>query len=253
MATQLKKWLTYYGPLLGGRFDFFLSAQGPRRESWHQGLALTGGRFWVRVEGGHDLRRAVGPVSGGSPSSSDVLVGRSDGPSAAVTTFPWVGHVAGTEYQYGLSVVGAGGVADTAGASVVRAAFDENGALIGPAPNAVGALAVEPLSGGRFVLRWTYDETDQEAAPTAFHVYNDVGSFGAINYEVVVATVAYHLRRGYFDWTSEAFADGSRVTWAVRAVSTAGTQGPASPTALGVAVAALPGPPQGVRVTAAED
>ena len=150
-------------------------------------------------------------------------------------------------------MVGAAGVSDTAGASVVRAAFDENGELMGPAPNVVGALAVEPLSSGRFALRWTYDETDQEAAPTAFHVYNDVGSFGTVHYEVVVATVVYHLRRGYFDWTSEAFADGSRVTWAVRAAGTAGTEGPASPTALGVAVAALPGPPQGLRVTAAED
>jgi hypothetical protein len=170
-----------------------------------------------------------------------------------VTTFPWVGHAAGTEYGYGLTVVGAGGVADTAGAPVVRAVFDQGGALVGPAPNAIGDLAVEPRSGGQFALRWTYDETDEETAPAEFHVYNDVDSFGSVDHGVVVATVTYQLRRGYFGWTSGAFADGSRVTWVVRAAGTSGSEGPASPPALGVAVAALPAAPEGMSIMAAED
>jgi hypothetical protein len=253
MATQLAKWLAFYSPLLRGRFDFFLSASGPRREAWHQGLGLTGGRFWVRVVGGHDLRRVAGPAPAWSLSPSDVLVGRSDGASASVTTFPWVGHAAGAEYVYGLPVVGAGGVADTIGAPLVRAVFDQGGALVGPAPNAIRDLAVDPLSGGRFTLRWTYDETDEETAPAEFQVYNDVGSFGSVNFDAVVATVTYQLRRGYFGWTSAAFADGSRVTWAVRAASASEPEGPASPPVLGVAVAALPAAPEDVRIMAAED
>ena len=55
--AALDQWLTYYRPLFRGRFDFFLSADKPMREGWHQALGLTGGRFWARVHGGHDLRR----------------------------------------------------------------------------------------------------------------------------------------------------------------------------------------------------
>ncbi|MBN2560668.1 MAG: hypothetical protein JXQ75_07035 [Phycisphaerae bacterium] len=253
MVTQLEKWLGYWSPLIRGRFDFFVSADGPRHDAWHQGLALTGGRFWVRHHGGHDLRRVLGPAPEWSPSLSCVLVGRSDGRRVTVTTFPWVCHAAEAEYVYGLSVVGAGGVPDVTDAPLSRAAFDEAGALIGPAPNRVGDLAVEPLSGGRLALRWTYDEAEQETAPSAFRVYNDEGSCGTVNYEVVVATVAYRFRRGYFSWTSGAFAHGSRVTWAVRAASAAGAEGPASPLGLGVAAAAPPAAPQGMRITAAGD
>ncbi len=253
MTTQLDKWLAYYSPLLGGRFDFHTSAEGPRHEAWHQGLALARGRFWVRVAGGHDLRRVAGAGRGRVPSVADALVGRSDGRGATVTTFPWVGHAADTEYQYGLTVVGAGGVADATDAPQARAVFDESGALIGPAPNVVGDLAVEPLSGGRFALRWTYDETDEECAPSAFRIYNDAGSFGSINYGVVVGTASYRFRLGYFNWTSGAYVDGSRVTWAVRAASEAGAEGPASPLTMGVAAAALPPAPQGVRALAVEE
>lgn len=252
MATQLQKWLGYYSPLFQGRFDVFLSAGGPRREAWHQGLGLSNGRFWMRIAGGHDLRRTTGPAPTWAPTSSDLLVGRSDGRGTSLTTFPWVGHAAGTEYVHGLTAVGAGGVSDVSEAPRARAAFDPAGALVAPAPNLVGDLAVEPVSGGRFALCWTYDETDQETAPSQFRVYNDVGSFGIVDYGVVIAVVPYRFRRGYFSWTSAPFAHGSRVTWAVRAAGSAGAEGPPSPQILSVAAAALPPAPEGIRAAAAE-
>ncbi|MFH1419449.1 MAG: hypothetical protein ABII12_14330 [Planctomycetota bacterium] len=252
MTSQLEKWLRYFSPLFRGRFDFLLSSATPCREAWHQGLGLTGGRFWVRVIGGHDLRRTISPVSGWKPSLSDALVGRSDGPSASVTTFPWVNHAAGANYGYGLTVVGAGGVADAGDAPVARASFDDEGALVGPAPNAACDLAVESVAGGRFILRWTYDERDEEAAPAAFRLFNDAGSPGEVNHDTVVATAPYRTRRGYFNWTSDAFAGGSRVRWAVRAVSADGAEGPASNVAFGVAAAAMPDAPWGILLHATE-
>jgi hypothetical protein len=249
MSPQLQKWLAFYSPLCRGRFDFAPGFAGrarllPSREAWHQALALTGGRFWVRLRGGHDLRRVVESAADWTPSRSDVLVGRADGAAAAVTTFPWVCHAADTEYRYALSVVGAGGVTDFADAPQARAAFDADGALVGPAPNRVGDLAVRPLSGGRFDLRWTYDETDEETPPARFRVYNDAGSFGSINYDVAVATAPYRFRQGFFTWTSPPYADGARLTWAVRAATAAGAEAPPSPPAFAVAQAAGPVPPQ---------
>ncbi len=276
MLTQLQKWLAFYSPLLRGRFDFTSALAGrarllpsrgtdangsrllPSREAWHQGLALTGGRFWVRLRGGHDLRRIVGPAADWTASRSDamvgcsgalakragVLVGRADGPAETVTTFPWVCHAADTEYRYALSVVGAGGVMDFADAPQARAAFDADGALVAPAPNRVGDLVVRPLSGGRFELRWTYDETDEETPPAQFRIYSDAGSPGTIDYDIPVGTVPYRFRRGFFAWTSPPFADGTRLTWSLRAASSTGPEGPPSPPAFAVARAACPPPPQ---------
>ena len=252
MISQLTKWLRYFSPMFRGRFDFHIASTTPRREVWNQGLGLTGGRFWVRLAGGHDLRRTISPVSGWKPSLSDALVGRSDGPSVTVTTFPWVDHAPGANYGYGLTVVGAGGVQDVAAAPVVRAIFDDEGALVGPAPNPARDLAVEPVAGGRFLLRWTYDERDEEVAPAAFRLFNDAGSPGAVNYDTVVATAPYRTRRGFFSWTSDAFADGTRMRWAVRAVSAEGAEGLESNVAFSVAAAAMPGAPWGILVKSAE-
>jgi hypothetical protein len=252
MTGQLAKWLRYYSPLFRGRFDFFLSADAPRREAWHQGLDLTGGRFWIRLLGGHDLRRKEGSAGQGEPSSSDVLAGRSDGRSATVTTFPWVPHRAGVEYLYGLTAVGGGGVAGTDCPPVVRAVFDDDGELRPPAPNVVQDLVVEPLNGGRFHLRWMYDERDQEVQPQEFEVYSDAASPGEVNYAAVVAAVPYQFRRGGFSWISEPFVDGSRVTWGVRSVAAGGTKGPVGREASGYALARGPQAPSGITAKVLE-
>lgn len=260
----LSKWLRYYQPLFRGRFDFFPGGSGPRLEAWHQGLGMTGGRFWVRVAGGHDLRRrdvtgsAACPDSeadgtSGSESSPGALVGRADGRSSSVTTFPWVAHEAGRSYAYSLLVVGAGGVAEAGDAPRVRLTFDGAGALVGPAPNGVCDLSVEPISGGRFRLVWTYDEKDQGAAPVEFQLFNDAGSPGVINFGVVVATAPYRFRQGSFAWESGGFSHDERVEWAVQAVSSAGIAGALSAKAFGVARAALPEAPVGASLDCLEE
>lgn len=267
--TALNKWLTYYRPLFRGRFDFFLldlldrdSYLGP--EGWHQGLGMTGGRFWSRVHGGHDLRRRVsdvdGPCGGGdgdaeprflsrsNQESAGLLVGRADGRAATVTTFPWVNHQAGRSYTYELFAVGAGGVANLENAPALRLSFDDNGALVGPEPNPVCGLAVDALSGGRFRLRWAYDETNQEAPPSTFEIFNDAGTPGSINDAIVVASVPYRFRQGFFSWLSAGFAHDAHPCWSVRAVTDGGAASRMSATADGTAMAAAPLAPAGVRV-----
>ena len=253
--NQIEKWMRYYRPLFQGRFEFFRSADRPKNGPWHQGLSMTNGRFWVRTRGGHDLRRR--DADGQSPCAQDrpacdILVGRSDGPNAALTTFPWVEHIAARSYLYTLRAIGAGGVAEQQQTSNLRLTFDDSGNLLGPSPNTVCALAVESVSNGRFRLRWTYDETDEETSPTAFHVFNDDGSSGTINYDVVVATVPYRVRQGYFHWTSTGFAHDVRVTWSVRAASDQGVLSAATFAIDNVARANLPAASAGIQVRGEE-
>jgi hypothetical protein len=258
--TALNKWLTYYRPLFRGRFDFFQSAGGPMREGWHQGLGMTGGRFWSRVHGGHDLRRRDSDAedangggdevdsTSGLPKSAGLLVGRADGRAATVATFPWINHQAGQSYTYELFAVGAGGVAAMENAPTLRLSFDDNGALVGPEPNPVCGLAVDALSGGRFRLRWAYDETNEEAPPSTFDIFNDADTPGSINDAIVVASVPYRFRQGFFSWLSAGFAHDAHPCWSVRAVTAGGAASRMSATADGTAMAAAPLAPAGVRV-----
>lgn len=234
--TQIDKWIGRFSPLLGGRFDFFRAGDGPRFDAWHNALCLTRGRFWVRIRGGHDLRRAAGRP----PALTDPMVGRADGRGATLSTFPWVGHPPGSQWWYALHVVGAGGVADDRDAPRVRAAFDGSGALAGPSSNAPTMLCVRPLPGGRFRVTWRYDETGQEAAPADFRLYNDAASPGAVDYDQPVATVAYRFRAGVFEYVSGPFVHGTRVTWAARAYSAAGAEERNTATAAGTADAQGP-------------
>ena len=257
--AALERWLTYYQPLFRGRFDFFRSADKPMREGWHQALALTGGRFWVRVHGGHNLRRRDSSAADGCDGQggdsatprrtrSGVLVGRADGRATVVTTFPWVEHQAGRRYTYELIAVGAGGAAESLDAPVLRLSFDDNGALVGPEPNPVCDLAVDALSDGRFRLRWAYDEANEEASPSTFQIFNGAGTPDTIDDTIVVATVPYQFRQGFFSWLSAGFAHDTHVCWAVRAVSAGGAAGGLSATVGHSARAALPPVPAGVRV-----
>lgn len=217
---------------------------------------MTSGRFWVRFRGGHDLRRCYAAVDSMCQQtdglSQGILVARADGPSAVTTTFPWVGHVASHRYKYALTVVGAGGVADEQDSPRLWLAFDENGDLLGEVPNAVNTLVVESLSAGRFQLRWTYDEANEEVAPSSFEIFNDAGNPGTVDYDNPVAVIPYRLRQGYFDWTSGVFAHDLRVSWAVRAVSEEGVSSHVITVADDTARAALPSVPGGIRVTGAD-
>ena len=102
-------------------------------------------------------------------------------------------------------------------------AFDGQGHWLGPRPNRPSDLRATPASGGRFVLKWVYSPDGQQVEPEQFRIYRGLGWSG-VDYENPVATVPHQSGRLHASWTSGPLADGTRVCWAVRAVSPAGVE-----------------------------
>lgn len=182
-------------------------------------MALSLGAFWVRSRGGHNLYRWTGEAG---DVQTDRIVGAAAARATEVRTFPWVGHEADATYWYLLRAVAGGGVEESTTHQLRRVAFDASGHYVGQRPNSPVGLRAGRLSGGRVGLSWSYDPVGQEAPPSAFDVYNDAASPGAIDYETAVGSIAFEPGRVLYSWTSASFADGTRISWAVRARSSDG-------------------------------
>jgi hypothetical protein len=205
----LAKWLDWYDPI----------HRGWTLKGIANGVCATNGFSFPRIQGGYNLRRAVGEL----PGPTAAIVGAAGAQATTIRTFPWVSHSADTEYTYRLMAVGGGGVENVADEVTTVAPFDSGGDWVGLRPNAPTDLRVTAASGGKFVLRWTYTREGEQVEPAQFRIYNDAGS-GDVDYETVVATVSYRRGRFHYLALSSAFSDGVRVRWGVRAVSASGVE-----------------------------
>ena len=208
-STLLAKWLAYYDPIHRGWTPTGIA----------NGICATSGFFFPRIEGGYNLRRVVGEV----PDASALIVGAAGAEATTIRTFPWVTHDASTTYAYRLTAVNGGGVEDWTEEVIAETEFDVQGDWVGARPNAPADLRVAPAAGGKFVLRWTYSGEGEQAEPAVFRVYHDNGT-GTVDFETVIATVTHGRGRFHYRYLSEAFANGTRVRWVVRAVSAAGVE-----------------------------
>ena len=205
----LAKWLAYYDPIHRGWTVTGIA----------NGVCTTSGFFFPRIAGGYNLRRGVGEV----PDASALVVGAAGEGATTIRTFPWVTHDASTAYVYRLTAVNGGGVEDWTEEVVAETVFDDLSDWVGARPNPAADLRVTPAAGGKFVLRWTYSREGEQAEPAAFRVYHDNGT-GAVDFETVIATVTCRRGRFHYRYLSDAFANGTRVHWAVRAVSADGVE-----------------------------
>ena len=223
----LTKWLAHYDPIHRG-FSPGGIANG--------GITTVGWSF-PRIKGGFNLYRGV-------PSANDIdftdPVGAAGFDDTEIRNFSWRNHAPSTTYYYGLKSINGGGCESAPTERVWPATFDGAGNMIGDPPNAPDNLQIEPVSGGRFRLRWTYREQDQLLAPIEFRVYHDNGS-GTVDYGTIIATVSYTFGRFHFEHLSAAFTHDAQRRWSVRSASAAGIED--SNTNVVVAVADAVGPP----------
>ncbi|NLX12491.1 MAG: hypothetical protein GXY44_02410 [Phycisphaerales bacterium] len=205
----LQYWLRHYDPI----------HRGWTPKGIANGLCSTEGFFFPRIAGGYNLFRAVGRV----PADCDPIVGAAGHDAVTIRTFPWIRHAASTVYMWRLAAIGGGGVGNCTDEASTTTAFDEAGRWVGCRPNAPADLRVTALSGGRFLLRWTYTEEGQQVEPLIFHIYHD-GGRGTMDYETPVGVVDYRRRQWHYAFTTAGFDHDTRVRWAVRAVSASGVE-----------------------------
>lgn len=205
--TLLQRWLEHYDPI----------HRGWTPEGIANGVCAMNGFGFPRIRGGYNLRR----IRDGQ--SATEVVGAAGATASTVRTFPWVTHPAGANFSYVLTAIGGGGFENHTGSVFARVAIDSVGNWAGPRPNPPTDLRVTPVKGGRFLVQWVYGEGGQQVGASEFRLYQGMG-WSVVNYADPVAVAAYQVGQTHFSFTSGAFAHGTRVSWAVRAVSPAGVE-----------------------------
>jgi len=209
-GNLLSKWLSHYDPIHRG--------YTPRGIA--NAVCATNGWSFPRIKGGYNLYR-------GTPTSGDIdytrPVGAAGPAASAISDFAWCSHEAGTEHFYALRAVGGGGVESSSSQPPVSVAFDDSGDFWGGRPNSPTALAVSPVSGGGFLVRWSYSAQAEEVSPTGFLVHSDGGT-GTMDYEHSVGggIVTHQRGRLHYALTTPAYDHGARRMFGVRAVSANG-------------------------------
>jgi len=238
MRTLLQRWLDHYDPIHRG-----LTCAGIAN-----GIIQTNGFFFPRIDGGYNLRRDMGAV----PDADSPIVGAAGADVATIHTFPWVTHAADTTYVYRITPINGGGAENMTDEVVCEVGFDSQDSWIGLRPNAPCDLRVTALCAGRFRLEWMYLREGEQAEPMEFHVYHNGGS-GQVDFSQVVGIVPYRRGRLHYDYTSDSFEHDTRVRWAVRAVSAAGTEETNAVVTSGRSIAHAPPANPAVAIAPVED
>ena len=208
------------------------------------GMARSAGRFWLRVGGGVNLYR--GPADGDIDYSRPIGVA---GPFASlhgeIRSLPGVAFEAETDYDLVCRAVGCGGVEEFS-ENRVRIRFDDAAETVGARPNRPAGLCAQAVAGGAILLSWRGVSAGAAARAASYHVYHNGGA-GEVDYDTLIDEVpargdAWHA------WQSEPFADGTTVTFGVRAANAGGTEEQNTNTAVATADAVAPDAVQGIRL-----
>lgn len=202
------KWLAHYDPIHRGYTPSGIA----------NGVTAMCGWAFPRVRGGYNLYRGT---SGAESIDFVHPVGAAGVTSTTIDNFSWRPHADTTQYAYAVRAIGGGGVESAASHPTRVAEFDGAGSLIGLRPNTVVGLSVRASAGGRFVVHWVYVSRFEEATPSEFRIFHDNGG-GTVDYNTVVATVAYRRGAAHYSYASGAFAHGTRMIWGVRAATATG-------------------------------
>lgn len=198
-VSDLIRWLERYQPQAGGRGS-----------AWAWAAGLHAGRWWLRTDGGYHLY--AGPAGSVDYDTPVGATSASSATPAAIATFPGSVLDADTTYQFALRAVGRGGVEETNQTVALLVRTDGDGVPGGAAPNPPVRLQAVAVSGGRIVLHWRHERAGEQAAPATWRIYHDNGT-GTMDYGTPLASIRGRRYR------TSAYADGTVVQFAVRAVS----------------------------------
>ncbi len=218
MSALLDEYLRHYDGL----------RLGMTRRGLASALHASVGQSFVRAGGGYNLYRGEETIANIDWSAPAGAAGCA---ATTIRTFPGVAHDPQRRYVYALRAVGPGGAEEPVDVAAIDpdecavVSFDGSGALVAPGAWPPHDVRVEPLSGGRFAVRWRGSPGGPRMRE--FQIYTDSGS-GEINLAAPAAVISARPWQREYVWVSAPFADGLAVQWAVRAVNPAGQQPPAA-------------------------
>ena len=106
----------------------------------------------------------------------------------------------------------------------VRMDFDATGEIITPAlPAWPIELTAEPIEAGKFTVAWAYDPWWQGDWPSDFTIY-DGADVDSIDYGTAIGTVSAGGTSGTYEFTTGAYANGTKQAFAVRARNSGGVE-----------------------------
>ena len=219
--SLLTRFLAHYDPLFYGATAGGIAA-GP--------LLMSGVAGWCDPAGRHLLYRGDDdvaaidydtPVGAASPTATD---------PTKIDMFSGYSIDADSIYYFAVRAVGRGGAEEENTDQIVRVETDGLGDFLPRVPNAPRHLMVTPVAGGKLLLRWRYDSTGQQVAPTNYRIYHDNGSPS----KTMIWAPALDVVEGT-TYLTEAYAAGTRVQFGVRAYSNDGGQENNTDTVFGLA------------------
>ena len=175
------------------------------------GMGLTGGDFWPRPAKGSIVYRG----QDGDIDYDIIQAVMTDGDASVSISLQDL--PASTIWHYLRRAFSDCGI-ESPDSYLCIVVINENGDMIGDTPNGPSDLAIEQLIGGKLRLRWRYNLTDQEIAPTGFNIYVDTGS--GFDFDTPVDTLAYVSGKWEFKWDSLALSHGSLYRYIVRSYRT---------------------------------
>ena len=190
---------------------------GQTANGFKVGTALTGGWFWMRVNGCRLVYRGESM----SEIDFDNVIAVTDPEADEIAIPDFISHEAGKDYFYVVRCANRCGQIERTLQAAVKVSIDSQGNLEAGKPNSVFGLAVKRETDGQIEIVWGYCPIEQESRPDEMRIYSDEGT-GEVGYQEPKTVVKYKGKRIY-QYKCEIPGNG-RYRFAVRAADSEGNE-----------------------------
>ena len=190
---------------------------GMTANAWKLGMALTLGRFWVRVAGCSALYRGPGMEQ----IDFETILAVAEKDACEISPPGYLPHDSNSTYFYAVRRYNHCGYQEQTLAAVAKLSLDAEGEPDKPQPNKIFAARAEQVDAGKIRLTWFYCPLEQGSQPAFFNIYYDSRT-GQIDYENPLAEISYQSQK-FYCYESDLLEPG-RYLFAIKAEDAAGIE-----------------------------
>ena len=190
---------------------------GMTANAWKLGMALTLGRFWVRVAGCSALYR--GPSM--EQIDFETILAVAEKEACEISPPGYLPHDSNSTYFYAVRRYNHCGYQEQTLAAVAKLSLDAEGEQDKPQPNKISAAKAEQVDVGKIRLTWFYCPLEQGSQPACFNIYYDSRT-GQIDHENPLAEISYRNQK-FYSYESDLLEPG-RYLFAIKAEDAAGIE-----------------------------